>query len=582
MRRPQSASGLAAVTVSLFVATLSAPHVEAAKAPASVALAPAFGSPAVCTPWTDEYTPPATIRVLRTERDEVPPEVVGTVQDVDFRSYVATTMAVEWPEHYPIATLKAGAVATKQFAWYHVIHPRGKTVVQPDGSTACFDVEDTWVDQYFYPEKHGVGMPAGPGPKIAKAIDLTWGITLRKYSRSTQSSRFFLTGYRSGSSSVCGEDANGFKLFHNSTRACGKDGLTFREILRRYLMPNLEIVIAGRHDVVGSRHGDATAMVLNDDGLQVAHAWSLGAPGADPSSRAGVRIDADELVGFQSSDVSDDGKDDLVWLTQTGARSGRITVALSDGAGYGAGQTWFDGDMAVPLNGARLMVGDFHADERTDVAVLARGESGGMAQLVVLRKKAGNAFGRPVRWWSGPTEMGTVAAAWAGDVSGDGRADLIVREHPDQGGVRIKTAVTRSPLPRGGERMGGLRVGFASAALDPLKVKTIPGDANRDGREDVLMLVGSGGRAAVVRLQGQLFGKFKRVPVWVAPRAAPIAVEKTRLGAADVDYDGMTDLVLFSRHPRGTRILVLKARYDTLKSGPGQVEPFDWVSVRPY
>jgi hypothetical protein len=49
-----------------------------------------------------------------------------------------------------------------------------------------------------------------------------------------------------------------------------------------------------------------------------------------------------------------------------------------------------------------------------------------------------------------------------------------------------------------------------------------------------------------------------------------------------VDYDGMTDLVLFSRHEAGTSIRVLKTRYDTIKSGPERVEPFDWRSLRPY
>jgi hypothetical protein len=581
MRRPQSASGLAAVTAGLFVATLTVMPAEAAKAPSPAADGHVFRAAAACTPWTDEFTPPATIRVLRTQRDLVPPEVVGTVQEVDFRSYVATTMAVEWPEQYPIATLKAGAVATKQFAWYHVIHPRGGTVVLPDGSTTCYDVVDNTIDQYYYPEKYGPGLPDGPGPKIGKALDLTWGITVRKYSRRTQSSRFFLTGYRSGEATTCGADANGFKLFHHSTRACGKDGLTFREILRRYLMPNLEIVTAGRHDVVGSRHGDATAMVLNDEGLQVAHVWSLGGADPTPSSRAGARIAAAELVGFGSDDVSGDGKDDLVWLSRTGPGTGRVSVALSDSAGYGGGQTWFDGRLGVPLNGARLMVGDFHADSQPDVAVLARADAEGQAQLIVLRKKAGNAFGPPVRWWSGPLDLKDLASAWAGDVSGDGRADLIVRQGTGRRGVTIRTAVTRSPLPREGARMGSLRVGFG-AALDPAKVKVVPGDANRDGREDVLLLIGRGGRAVVERLQGQSYGGFKRVPVWAAPRSAGIAVEKTRLGAADMDFDGMTDLVLFSRHPRGTRIQVLKTRYSTMKAGPSEVEPFDWRSVRPY
>jgi hypothetical protein len=174
-----------------------------------------------------------------------------------------------------------------------------------------------------------------------------------------------------------------------------------------------------------------------------------------------------------------------------------------------------------------------------------------------------------------------VAGAWAGDVSGDGRADLIVRQDAGRRRMTIRTSVTRSPLPRGSERMGPLRIGF-SAALDPSRVRTVSGDANRDGREDVLMLVGRGASAAVERLQGQLYGGFKRVPVWVAPRAAGIEVEKTRLGAADLDYDGMTDLVLFGRDPRGTQIRVLKTRYATMKAGPRTVEPFDWRSVRPY
>jgi hypothetical protein len=279
--------------------------------------------------------------------------------------------------------------------------------------------------------------------------------------------------------------------------------------------------------------------------------------------------------------VSSDGKDDLVWLTRTGPGSGRIGVALSDGTSYGPGQPWFEGHLGIPLNGARLIVGDFHADGRPDVAVLARGDTEGHAQLVVLRKKAGDAFGPPTRWWSGPSSMKDVAGAWAGDVSGDGRADLIVRQETGRRGVTIRTAVTRSPLPRGTDRMSPLRVGW-SASLDPTRVRTVTGDANRDGRDDVLMLVDRGRSAAVERLQGQLYGGFKHVPVWVAPRSAGIVVQRTRLGAADLDFDGMTDLVLFGPHERGTSIRVLKTRYATMKAGPREVEPFEWRSVRPY
>ena len=174
-----------------------------------------------------------------------------------------------------------------------------------------------------------------------------------------------------------------------------------------------------------------------------------------------------------------------------------------------------------------------------------------------------------------------MSAAWAGDLSGDGRADLILRQNRDAGGVRLKTAVTRSPVPSGEDRMTALRVVYESD-VDAAKVKTVTADANRDGREDVLLLTVSGGRAHLDRLQGQNLGAFKRVSLWTAPRTDPVPVEKTRLGAADVDYDGMTDLVLFTRDPDGTRIRVLKVRYDGARPGFDLVEPIDWGSLRPY
>lgn len=565
----------------LFVVSLVAAPVTAAKAPGSRSHGHAWKQAAACTPWTSEYVPPPTIRVLRSQRDLVAPEVVGTVQEVDFRQYVATTMAVEWPDAYPLETLKAGAVATKQFAWYHVIHPRGGVVDLPDATQACYDVVDTTLDQYYYPEKYGVGLPDGPGRKITAALDETWDVTVRKYSPSDRTSRFFLTGYRAGTSTVCGADANGFKLYHHSTRACGLDGLRYREILRRYLSPNLEIVTAGRHDVLGSRHGDPAAMVQNADGQQVAHVWTSGDTAARAGSRAGVRLAGDDLVGFAAADVNDDGHDDLVWLSQTGPRTGQLRVALSDGNAYGGEQTWYDGGTLVPLAGAKLLVGDFHADGRADVAVLGRGEAEGTAGLVVFKKKPGDGFLRPVPWWSGPQDMSTVTAAWAGDVSGDGRADLILRQNPEEGGVRIKTAMTGSPLPPAPERMANLHVRYETP-LDPSKVKVVPGDGDRDGREDVLLLTASGGRASLDLLRGQAMGALRPLRLWTAPRSSRVAVEKTRLGAADVDYDGMTDLVLFSRDPSGTRIRMLLAAYGAVRPGPDFVDGLDWLSLRPY
>ena len=91
------------------------------------------------------------------------------------------------------------------------------------------------------------------------------------------------------------------------------------------------------------------------------------------------------------------------------------------------------------------------------------------------------------------------------------------------------------------------------ASLQPAKVKSVPGDANRDGREDILLLVGGEVDAPrVERLHGPADSAgFKRVPIWIAPK---FDAHPRRAGRGSVrptlDHDGQTDLVLFSEHPR--------------------------------
>jgi hypothetical protein len=230
-------------------------------------------------------------------------------------------------------------------------------------------------------------------------------------------------------------------------------------------------------------------------------------------------------------------------------------------------------------------VGDFQADGRVDVAILGAGPSGGTSQLIMLKRNAPHKpvkFQPPVRWWVGRQQPDKINAAWAGDVTGDGRADLIVRQNMSGGGVKIRTAASRSPMPSSGQRMRPIRTRFESAGIVSSKVKTTVGDANRDGRDDVIMLIGGSGGATVERLQGQPSGSFKRVKIWTANRSAPIYVKKTRLGAADIDYDGRTDLILYSEEGNRTRIRVLKTRYTTMKRGPTWVKPFAFADVRPY
>lgn len=197
----------------VVVTVLAAPQ---AAAPASVAAAS-------CTGWISQTIPPPTIKVLRTDR--------GEVQTVDFRSYVAEVMASgEWPTRLASATLEAGAVATKQYAWYYTLKGNHRAAYMRNGE--CYDVRDDTTDQLFRPER------SDPTRKQERAVGSTWRLSLRKRDR------FFLTGYRAGNIDKCGADANGWKLFALSVEACARAGWSRERIQDRYYSPDLSYVWA--------------------------------------------------------------------------------------------------------------------------------------------------------------------------------------------------------------------------------------------------------------------------------------------------------------------------------------------------
>ena len=163
--------------------------------------------------------PPSSIRVLRVHS--------GRIQTVNFRKYVVTVMGKEWPSYLPQPVIEAGAVAVKQYAWYHAIYSsrsnRGR----------CYDVKDSTSDQLYKPGRSRVGADH------YSAMNKTWNVTLRK------DGRFFMTGYRTGAKVRCGKDRNGYKLFAKSAIQCARRGYGYQQILRTYYGPRLALVGAG-------------------------------------------------------------------------------------------------------------------------------------------------------------------------------------------------------------------------------------------------------------------------------------------------------------------------------------------------
>lgn len=168
---------------------------------------------AQCTNWTSKDEPPKDIAVYRVNE--------GKVQRVDFKLYVARVAAREWSVKQP-ELRRAGVVAVKQYAWYHVLHWRGGKY-----GGACYDVRDTTSDQLY------ASKPANQiSNNIWDAVDATW--SWRVY----RNGKLPMTGYRTGADVRCAKDA-GFRLYVRSARKCANNGWSAERILQKYYSANL-------------------------------------------------------------------------------------------------------------------------------------------------------------------------------------------------------------------------------------------------------------------------------------------------------------------------------------------------------
>ena len=197
------APAMLALFASVFIAGFAAPvQPVAARAGAQ------------CTDWSSINQPPQTIAVYRVSE--------GFVERVDFKHYVARVVSREW--NVDQAELrKAGAVAVKQYAWYHVLHWRGGMY-----GSKCFDVRDSTSDQLYS------GKPINQIPNtVWNSVNATW--TWRLY----RDGKLPMTGYRRGDRVPCAADA-GYKLRARSGKRCAEKGWSAARILQVYYTANLQ------------------------------------------------------------------------------------------------------------------------------------------------------------------------------------------------------------------------------------------------------------------------------------------------------------------------------------------------------
>jgi hypothetical protein len=279
------------ITALLPVQLLNAPLVAASASPN-------------CPGWNSTTRPPDYIRVLRRQS--------GRVDRVPFKKYVLTVLGKEWPGYLPHAVIEAGAVAVKQYAWYHAL---GNGRVSSHGQ--CFDVTDGTGDQLYKPGKARIRADH------YTALDATWGVRLMKQGS------LFMTGYRTGLKGACGHDATGWKLFARSATRCAERGDGFLAILHIYYGP-VAVVSGGGSS---SAADGSSFQTINFDAPATTDSSASTDSGASTDSSASTDTSAsssDSRIYATPPVTTPDGVTDAAVVTAAAGLTGGVGMGGTD------------------------------------------------------------------------------------------------------------------------------------------------------------------------------------------------------------------------------------------------------------
>jgi hypothetical protein len=442
---------------------------------------------------------------------------------VSFRQYVAVVLAAEWGVSGDAG--RVGAVAVKQYAWYWTMVWRGSRA----GDGSCYDVVDTTRDQLYKPETKS------PIASQQDVIDSTWTISLRK------GGRFWPTGYRTGASVGCGADVDGWILYQGSLYRCARAGMTFEQLIHRYLDP-VEIVRPGVGDSTGDGLGDVVVVTPGGEATNV-RLYGSGkvAPGSTVLTTAlGVPVTlplAPALTVFRHlADVTGDRLDDILILQRLGEGHYQIWVAASTGDAFAPPQLWWESALSsvafAPGALVRFVAGDFTGDGRPD------------AGLLVARSAPPAPEATPT---PSPVPIPSPSEPSASAVIG---GPVTATEPTASGAVTAPTA-SASPSPS------------PSPSPTPTPTPAVPDTPAAEPRATFYVLPGTGSG----------FGPASSV--WTGP----LELDGTTVFSGDVDNSGRADLVIqmdLTKQPvRGTGL-----QYGVIRSGgPTTDPPETWLTI---
>ena len=242
----------------------------------------------------------------------------------------------------------------------------------------------------------------------------------------------------------------------------------------------------------------------------------------------------------------------------------------------GAGLAWYlgredpDAGDDSPTGDARegrsaataLSTGDVDGDGADDIILV---DDAADATLV-LRSDPGSDSGfADLETWSG-SAYGS-AKVVRGDFTGDDRADLAVVESD---GVRV-AASADGAFEESGD-------GVALTLPDRFRVSV--GDFDADGVDDLALVTEQDGTGVLVEVARGGDGGFTSPQRWTTLDAV---LDDLKLGTADMDGDGRSDLVAMARGEQGVDVRVLRSLGDAFDSGETWSEQpeWSWEGTRP-
>jgi hypothetical protein len=166
-------------------------------------------------------------------------------------------------------------------------------------------------------------------------------------------------------------------------------------------------------------------------------------------------------------------------------------------------------------------------------------------------RSTGGAFQTKRLHWSGYLNNNR-ARAYGADVNGDGRADLVAEFDLGTDGLAYYVMASRRA---GGELARRIRW-FTGTGLRRPTTQTIVGDADRDGRTDLLIAYPKGSAGSFLTLLRSGGSAFSERDVWSSDT---VPYEKLHIGGADVTGDAGYDAVTYvDLGSKGTSIEALR------------------------